>query len=80
MAPGPGAGRTASSNRTKYYDYEGHPAKVVRLNLPVYLNKIGDEVVVYDSQKFAREASPIPESQYNRMVAGIFQPRVPRNG
>lgn len=80
MAPGPGAGRTASSNRTKYYDYGGHPAKVVRLNLPVFLNKIGDEVVVYDSQKFAREASPISESQYNRMVAEIFQPRVPRNG
>lgn len=64
--------KTAES--VKYFEYEDRPARVVRGNFPILITSKGDEVVLYDQQKFYREARGISEARYNMMVSSIFRP------
>lgn len=58
----------------KHYEYDDKPAIVLRGSLPVILTGGGKEVVVYDQQKFYREARRISEQEYNFMVLSLLRP------
>jgi len=58
----------------KHFEYKDNPARVTRGSLPIFTTSKGEDVVVYDQQKFYREAHRISEAQYNMMIFSIFQP------
>lgn len=68
-----------TAGNVKHFEYKDRPVRVVRGMLPVMLDDKGNEVVLYDQQKFYREATRVSETEYNFMVTSILRP-VQRNG
>jgi hypothetical protein len=54
-----------------YFEYEGLPVSVRKGNLPVMLNRRGEKVVLYDLEKFYREAHYVTQSKYLTMVRRV---------
>lgn len=68
--PAKTAGRVAAAD--KYYEWEDKPVRMKAKELPVVINFKGDEVVVYDLEKFFHEATPITKAAYNVLIQAIF--------
>lgn len=54
-----------------YFEYEGLPVSVRKGNLPLMLNRRGERVVLYDLEKFYREAHYVSPAKYASMVQRI---------
>ena len=55
----------------KYFEYKESPAYVIRGKFPIRLNNRGGVVVVYDQEKFYREACRISKMEYDSMVQDL---------
>ena len=70
-----GGGRMASlrvSGVARYYEYENLPASVTRGELPVMINRMGEDVTIYDIEKFYREAIPLTLPAYQLLLRNLF--------
>lgn len=54
-----------------YFEFEGLPVVVRRGNLPVMTNRRGRKVILYDAEKFYREAHVISDARYIAMVSKV---------